>query len=139
MDLPLPQEIVKFEIFLISKGLTCRRREEPDRRFFGNRTLQYGDGKVGVQLLLDRSIWSVDLADVTSRPDEWYDVAILRDLLLGCGEDVLPLTDQIAFVQENWPAVIDCFGPERRQDTHARLALLRKERAKRRLPGLYRS
>lgn len=139
MNLSLPQEIVVFETFLIGKGLTCQRREGPDRRFFGNRILQYGDDTIGIQLLLDRSIWSIDLADVMSPPDKWYDVATMRDLLLGHGEDVLSLTDQIACIQANWQAIIERFSPQYAADTHARLALLREERTKRRLLGLYRS
>ncbi len=78
MNLELPQEIVGFEAFLANRGLACLRREGPDKKFFGNRILRYGDGKIGVQIVLDRSIWFVDVADVKSRPDEWYAAALFE-------------------------------------------------------------
>jgi hypothetical protein len=49
----------------------------------------------------------------------------------------LPLPDQIEFVRRNWPEIVRRFGPTQREDTHSRLGLLRKERAKRLFPGVY--
>ena len=131
MEIPIPNEIGTFEAFLLNKGLVCERRVGPDRKVFGNRILQYGNGIIGVQLVLDRSIWLIDIADVASRPNEWYDFAIVLELLVHHGIDVMPLNTQIEMVQTNWQSIIDCFGPQHREKTHTQLDSLRKERAKR--------
>ena len=81
-------------------------------------------------------MWIVYVSDVAGRPDEWYDVALIRDLLVGPGEDVLSLADQVRIVEDNWAAIKLSFGTSRRQETHARLAHLYDERLDRRLPGL---
>ena len=113
----------------------CQRREE--QPVFNNKVLQYGNADIGVRVVSDKGIWYIEVADVAGHPNEWYDAAILRDLLLGSGEDVLPLADQVEFVETQWPAIINRFTPAQREDTHAQLSSLRKDRAKRRFPGLY--
>jgi hypothetical protein len=99
--------------------------------------LQYGNSRIAERIVSDRHKWYVEVAEPVTRPDEWYDAAIVRDLLVGSGEDVLSLTEQINFIQTNWAAIVDCFGPAHREDSHNRLALLRKERVRRRIPGLF--
>jgi hypothetical protein len=134
----VPSAVVEFERFLDALGLVCEVHRGPDQVFFGNRIVQYGrDGvDVGVRIVSDRSIWSIDIAETATRPGDWYDVAIIRDLLLELGDDVMPLDDQIAFAEANWSAIIDCFDSKRRAETHVRLARLKKERAERLFPNL---
>lgn len=99
--------------------------------------LQYGNADIVARVISDRGNWYIEIADVADRADGWYDAAILRDLLLGPGEDVLPLSDQIEFIETHWPAIISRFNPRQQEATHAQLASLRKDRAKRRFPDLY--
>ena len=133
MGLDWPAAIRDFEAFLQEAGLVCQRRGE-DQAAFGNKLLQYGSPNIGVRIVSDRGTWSVEIAEVVTRPDEWYDAAILRDLLVGRGEDVLSLSDQIKIIETSWPVLIERFCPAHREDTHRQLALLRKERSKRRFP-----
>lgn len=135
MDTTWPKVVADFETFLQKVGMACRRHE--DQAVFGNKILQCENANIEVRVVSDRDVWFVEVADIVTRPNEWYDAAILRDLLLGRGEDVLSLTDQVEIVETNWPAIVGHFSSAQREDTHARLALLRRERAERRFPGLY--
>jgi hypothetical protein len=134
MNSTWPKAVVDFEAFLRRAGLMCRCRKEFEA--FDNKLAQYDNASIGVRVECDRSIWITAVADIAARPDEWYDAAILRDLLVGLGEDVLSFPDQIRIVRMNWPLIVSCFGHARREDTHVRLAILRRERLKRLFPSL---
>ena len=102
---------------------------------FGNKLLQYSGPFMSVRAVSDRGAFgSIEVAGGEARSDQWYDVAILRDLLVGPGEDVLPLQEQVDFVEKNWSAISSRFSPPEREYTLARLALLRQERAERSSP-----
>jgi hypothetical protein len=125
-----PASITAFEEFLKGAGLKCLRRETDLES--GGKLLQYGSAIVGVRLIFDGRAWLVEMAGVGSRLDEWYDAAVLRDLLAGGqSADTLPLAQQIEFVGANWHAIVRAFDPIRRADAHMRLAFLRCERVKR--------
>jgi hypothetical protein len=134
MDLTWPKEVMGFEAFLVDAGLVCQQRTT--ETVFGNEIVQYGGPGIGVRVGSDRGVWFVEVADSDTRPGEWYDAALLRDFVLGNGEDVLTLAEQIGTIRDNWPVIVESFRPARRDDTHAQLSLLRKERAKRRFPNL---
>jgi len=123
-----------FEDFLKEKGLSCQRRGTVPR--YGEKLAQYGNDKIAVRVWSERGIWFADIADIVGRPNEWYDSAIIRDLVKGRGEDVLPITEQMRIIEENWPAIADAFAPEHREQTNHQLNAMRKERAKRRFPKL---
>lgn len=136
MQQTLPEPITDFESFLASKGLDCQRREGPDSALFGNRLLQFGNERVGVRLILDRGVWTVEVSDAIGQPEEWYDGALLCSLLLGPEKEVMSVADQIACLKSKWSEIKRYFDPPQREDTHSRLSLLRKERARRLFPGL---
>lgn len=136
-DLVWPKTVIDFEEFLKSSGLQLEHREI--KASFSNKFLQYGGPFVSVRVVSDRGIWFIEVAGANPQSGEWYDAAILRDLLLGPGEDVLPLQEQVDLIEKNWPAICSRFDPAERKYTSARLASLRQERAKRRLPGFFRS
>jgi hypothetical protein len=136
-DSTWPKTVTDFEEFLKSSGLRCDRREEGAS--FNNKLLQYSGPVVSVRAVSDRGVWFIEVAGSHPQACEWYDAAILRDLLLGPGEDVLPLQEQVDFIEKHWPDVCSRFNPEETKYTSARLALLRQERAKRRFPGFFRS
>jgi hypothetical protein len=104
---------------------------------FGDQLLEYSNRNMRVRVASDRGIWSVVIADADRLPQTWYDAAILRDLLVGPGNNVLSLAEQIGVIEAAWPAIVECFDPAHRADTHARLASLRQSRARRLFPGLY--
>jgi hypothetical protein len=132
-----PKAITDFEEFLKNLGLRCDRREE--EASFSNKLLQFSGANMTVRAVSDRGIWFIELAGVNPQFGEWYDAAIFRDLLLGPGEDVLPVQEQVEFIEKNWTAICSLFDPKQITCASARLALLRQERARRRLPGFFRS
>jgi hypothetical protein len=136
-DSSWPNAIINLERFLDRVGLKCERREE--EASFGNKLLQYEGELAKVRAVSDRGVWFVEVADAQAQSNQWYDVAILRDLLIGQGEDVLPLQEQVDLLERNWPAICSRFSPSEREYTSTRLAILRQERARRRLPGFFRS
>lgn len=129
-----PGSAIDLERFLKVKGLQCLRHEEEP--YFSNKVLQYSDATIRVRVVSDRGIWFVEVGSPAPMSDEWYDTALLRDLLIGSGEDELTLQQQVNFIQESWAAVVDLFAPSTREQTVSRLVALRRERVKRRIPGL---
>ncbi len=106
---------------------------------FGDRLLEYASPTLAVRVVRDKGQWSIDVSDREGRPDESYDAALLRDLIEGRGEDVLAFPEQVAVVERGWKEIALRFGAARRDETHARLGVLRKERMQRMFPGLRRS
>lgn len=127
-----PPELEEFEAFLTQQGLTCVRREEVPRATY--RVVEYAAGYIAVRAESDRKCWIVEVAEKETRPKDWYDTAILRDVLIGEGPSRLPLPDRFKIMQTIWPAILDAFSPERRAETHAQLAALRKIRFERVFP-----
>lgn len=130
-----PEIVAALEDFLKEVGLECERREEGAS--FGNKLLQYGDKVVMVRVVSDRGVWFIEVAGSQAQPVQWYDVAILRDLLAGPGEDVLPLQAQVDFLEKHWSNVVERLSPPELDDSAAQLAVLRHERARRRFPGFF--
>ena len=124
----LPSEIVELVTFLKERGLTLFRKEGPSFWHFGNVYMEYEGANVRVQAILDRGDWSIALADA-AKPATWYDVGILRDLVLGVGSDASSLPEQVRLIEKIWQEVIDAFATARRESSHARLDQLAKERA----------
>lgn len=135
MSAEWPDKFGRFEEFLSAQGLSCQRRETTPR--YGEKLAQYGNGRIAVRILSERGVWWAEVADIAGRPDEWYDAAIVRDLIKGRGEDVLPITEQMRIIEDNWSAIADAFAPANREETHKRLDILRNERAKRRFPKAF--
>jgi hypothetical protein len=131
-----PVVVIELEAFLRRQGLSCQRRIDADQQYFGNKLLRYGNTAMAVQVALDRGNWAIEIADVGTDFNEWYDAGLLRGLLFGMSETDMPLEEQIDFVTINWPAIVDSFSFSHLTDTHARLALLGKERVRRLFPGL---
>ncbi|HTV48620.1 MAG TPA: hypothetical protein VMG59_09275 [Phycisphaerae bacterium] len=139
MDADLLNILEGFESFLKRSGLVCQRREGPDPIFFGNRVIQYsGEGYIAIRITLDRSQWLVDIGDNSIHTIAWHDVAIIRDLLFGQGEDVLSFAKQVEFVELNWQMIVNCFIPAQMKETSEKLTLLKKERMKRLFPHINR-
>ncbi|MDQ2834433.1 MAG: hypothetical protein M3Y50_11925 [Acidobacteriota bacterium] len=129
-----PRVVDDFAKFLTDAGLQFQTRKE--EAVFSNKTLQYGGQSINVRIVSEKGVWYVEIADASHQSNEWYDAAILRDLILGPGEDVLSLQSQIEIIETNWAAINSLFSPSQEKHTHPRLAILREERAKRRFPNL---
>jgi hypothetical protein len=128
-DSPWPEPVAALQKFLKGAGLICMCCEiDPE----SGKRLQYGNAIIAVRLVFDRCTWLVEVAEMRFQSTEWYDAAILQDLLSGQSEDVLPLSRQIEIVKANWAAIVRTFGPMQIHDTRMRLAFLRLMRAKRR-------
>jgi hypothetical protein len=134
MDSNWPRVVDDFTKFLTDAGLQLRTRKE--EAVFSNKILQYDGQRVNVRIVSDKGVWYVEVADASHQSNEWYDTAIVRDLILGPGEDVLSLQNQIEIIETNWPAITGLFSPSQEEHTHSRLAILREERSKRRFPNL---
>ena len=129
-----PSDVAQFEAFLAQQGLVRTKREESGG--FDNKVVEYADGRLAVRVVCEKSVWFVEVSDTDGQPGEWYDAAIVRDLLGGSGPDVLSLQDQIAIVRDNWRTIARRFGPSDRAESHARVDRLRKQRVRRLFPGL---
>jgi len=135
-DQPWMSMVAKLGGFLKSIGLHLEHQEESAA--FGNKLFLYRGESLKLRVLSDRSVWLVEVANVQAADSQWFDVAIIRELLFGAkGEDILSLEQQIDFIEGNWSAISICFGPSQWLQTSARLSFLCEERIKRRLPGLF--
>lgn len=130
-----PKAVIDFEEFLKGAGLQCERREE--EASFSNKLIQCSGPLTRVRVVSDRGLWYVEVAGTEAGSCSWFDTAILRDLLLGPGEDVLPLQEQVDFIEKHWHEISSCFAQSQREQTCARLTVLRRERANRRLPRFF--
>src|SRR5882724_1761111 len=101
MVLLWPEVVRDFEGFLTKEGLMFQQRLE-DQAAYGNKLLQYGNADILVRIVSDLDIWYIEVAEANTQPNEWYDAAIVRDLLIGSGEDVLSFTEQMDFIRTNW-------------------------------------
>jgi len=130
-------EIIKdFAAFLASKGFAFVA--ESIGGGFGDRVIEWSDGRLTVRIVRDRGHWSVDIRDADDRSGECYEAALLRDLVVGGGLDVLSLSAQIDFLESNWDAIADAFSPNRIAETKRELRYLYEKWLRRRLPGLFR-
>jgi hypothetical protein len=120
--------------FLESVGLSRKATDNADG--FGSGAIRYQNG-VSVRILNDRGDWFIEVSD-SQRPNEWYDMALLREFLGESGSDVLDVPEQVAILTSRWDAIRSAFEPARAAESHRRLQLLREERAKRRFPAWYR-
>jgi len=100
-ELSWPGAVIDFEDFLREKGLRCQSREEGP--YFGDKVLEYRDATIRVRVVSDRSIWFVEVGDSDRASDEWYDTALIRDQLIGLGEDELTLRNRlILYKRSGW-------------------------------------
>ena len=130
----LPKYDLDFDASLTKTGLTLERNEKAEANGC-YRLIQYASSEIAVRLTLERTRWSVELADMAARPDCWYSVIFLRELLRERPSDDMPLADQLEFLKSNWAAIVGRFASPNRDQTHARLASLRMERARRVYPS----
>ena len=135
METTWPSAIQDFENFLREAGLVLQQKFY-DEQTFGNKLLQYGNDALAVRVVLDRNDWSVSVAEVVTKPKNWYDAALLRDLFMGPGGDAFSLAAQIEFIRTNWSGIVERFSPEHREESHTKLAQVGLERARRLFPGL---
>ncbi len=120
-------EPVEFVAFLKRMGL--RHRSQAREGLYKDDV--YAGPVVAVQIGDEMGERFVAVADA-KKPKEWYDPALLRDLLVGPGNDYLSFNEQIAVVQDNWPAIVDAFGSwNSRRKTHRQLDRLRDTREER--------
>jgi hypothetical protein len=136
MDRDWPEELTEFEAFLQQMGLVYQGSQVQAR--YGARMVRWGDANIVVCAGLDREYWLISVGDVVAWADRWYDVLLIRDLLFGQSDEGMSLRDQVEFVESNWPTIVDSFSPEQRDDTNARLALLKEERGRRVVAEIYR-
>lgn len=130
-----PPETGRVDEFTSWAGLKPTRHQVSGS--FGDRLQEYASPSLALRVVRDKGQWSVDVSDREGRPDEWYDAALLRDILEGGGSDVLTFEEQVAVVERGWKEIAVRFAPDRRDETHARLAALRQKRSERRFPGLH--
>ena len=136
MDSTWPIEVVDLDAFLTKAGFTCRRCEK--FQDFNNKLVQYDNTSIGIRITSDRGLWIVAVSEVINQPSQWYDIALIRDFIIGTGRNVLTLAEQIQILEINWQLIVNCFNAARKEDTHARLAILREKRLKRLFPNLHR-
>ena len=121
---------------LQTQGLSFDRRGLVP--YTGDKIWQYSTSKIGVRVAADRGIvWSVQIADIAGWPEEWYPASELRELLTGNdapwpSERDERIGAETTFVEEYWLTIVEAFDSDKREQTHTRLKLLRKQRNERR-------
>ena len=119
-----------------TQGLSIDRRGLVP--YTGDKIWQYSTSKIGVRVAADRGIvWSVQIADIAGWPEEWYPASELRELLTGNdapwpSERDERIGAEITFVEQYWLTIVEAFDSDKREQTHTRLKLLRKQRNERR-------
>ncbi len=97
-----------------------------DRAHFGNCLIDVAGGPLTVRVVRDRGQWFVDVAD-RARPSRWYYVDVLRRLLGGKrAETLVSIEDQVEFLRQHLPSLLEAFNPKNAAKTHARLAEILK-------------
>ena len=127
-----PSGLDQFGEFLQTQGLSFDRRGFVP--YTGDKIWQYSTSAIGVRVVADRGFaWSVQIADIAGWPQEWYPASELRELLIGNdaprhSERDERIGAEIRFVEEHWLAIVEAFDSDKREQTHTRLKLLRKQR-----------
>ncbi len=131
-----PSGLDQFGEFLQTQGLSFDRRGLVP--YAGDKIWQYSTSKIGVRVAGDRGIvWSVQIPDIAGWPEEWYPASELSELLTGNdapwpSERDERIGAEITFVEEYWLTIVEAFDSDKREQTHTRLKLLRKQRNERR-------
>jgi hypothetical protein len=128
-------DIEHLAVFSKSVGLSQKCEVQSDS--FGNRGISFTDDSISVRASSDRGIWFVEVADARASNLDWNDVALLQQMLCGQGEDIMPLRDQVGFISKNWDLIKEAYSSQNRQVTESRLAQMRAERVRRRIPELF--
>jgi hypothetical protein len=130
-DSDWPLELQDFEAFLARTEVNLRVRQTGNG--FGDGFIEYTASDLRVRIVSDRGQWFVDVSAAAPAEEAWYDPAIIRDYLMGHGDDVLTLQEQTDFIKHNWQEIRDKFSPSLQQRTLLALNVLRKDRASRRI------
>jgi hypothetical protein len=130
----LPREIVALESFLHNKGFVLTSSSPPNNEVFGNRTLTYTCGDIGVRMELDRGRWSIQIADLSNSPETWYRAESIRELLLGVAGYFANISEEKGFIESNWVSIVGCFESARREATHLALDQINRDRLNRAIP-----
>jgi hypothetical protein len=121
--------------FLQERGLS--RTHFQKETGFGNSVEIYEGHGVGIRILNDRGQWFIEVSDLRNSLTDWYDIALLRNLLGDAGSDVLSFADQMSVLKDRWYDILDAFSQQWNEDTRKQLEILREERASRRFPGWF--
>jgi hypothetical protein len=129
-----PAALETLESFATKHGLRLDRQVQSG---LGEKLVVYRDDTLAVRLISDRGSCVFDIAEVRTRPDDWYDAAIIRDFVEGRGDDVLSPQVQLQIIDRCWDAIHESFNEINRESSHTQISLLRKQRAKRLFPKWY--
>src|SRR5229473_7422433 len=80
---------------------------------FGDLALTLRYDNLRMRLVRDRDQWFIEFSE-KSLPSEWYDPALIKEVLTGSiGQDVLSLDQQVTIVAKDWPKVVELFRGDR--------------------------
>ena len=132
MARPFPPEVAEVENWLYRQGLTLRLFEKWE---MGTFTRDFANDSIGVRIWCDRgSRWFLNVTDAQSVDDRWgrwFDIAIVRDFLVGPAEDILEFGEQVVLLEKLWPDILRIFDSRNSIATHERLGAMRKDRVRR--------
>jgi len=106
-----PTIILDLESWLKQQGLVRRSRKEP-RFMFDWMSTTYSNTTLAVRMSSENG-WHVDVASVVHDPDHWYPLALVKRLIEGSREAMLPYAEILNFMKDNWHSIIDLFSVER--------------------------
>lgn len=134
MDIDLPLEVRDFEKFLERNGCAPNRLETFDEHS-GYYSVQRFCTGFTIRLERDRFAWVVDVCDSIGRPDKWYQVSLIAKLLSDRNDEMMSFSQQLEFAEAHWLEIGQCLDERHQAETHDRLTVLAKERAKRMFPA----
>jgi hypothetical protein len=130
-----PSGLDQFGEFLRKQGMSFDRRGSVP--YTGDKIWQYATSKLAVRVVAERGfLWGVEIADIAGWAQEGYPASELRELLTSddsawSSESDDKIDAERKFVEEHWLAIVEAFSPDKREETHNRLKLLRKQRNER--------
>lgn len=126
----LPHETGQFAQFLIDRGFTFIA--EAKTAAFGDSDSEFHGARCSFRIVSDRGQCFVDAAPAGK--SEWFDVALLAQVLNGRGPDIMSFVEQAEFVCGELSGIESLLSSA---DGLSRLLKARSDRVRRRMPGLF--
>lgn len=118
----------RFEFLLNDRGFRVTGYEYPPKHF-DNYYIDLASEDFLFRLLNDRGICGALVASTASNPTHWYDIGLLRTLILGGDPaQTMSLDEEAEFIRAHYDAIKDALSPDRLADTGVRLRMIGHER-----------
>lgn len=132
-----PESVSSLLSFLENEGGLSIESQSIDSAAFGNIVIVLRGRLLRVRIVRDRNEWAVEISS-DQKPDEWYDMALLKEQITGrAGQDVLSFDEEAAVLRANWQGIVSMLTGRGSRKTLAALEQRGEERTRRLFPGLF--